>query len=52
MIWDCFVGNFLDWICILSGWFLICLGVKDVFFGIIDFFRPKKFLGTNVYKDV
>ena len=48
-----FVGNFLDRICILSSWFLICLKVNDDFFFNNWFCLDQFFFwGTNVYKDV
>ena len=37
LIIDCFVVNFLDRICSLSGWILVCLEDNNVIFGIIDF---------------
>ena len=37
LIIDCFVVNFLDWICNLSYWILVCLEDNDVIFGTIDF---------------
>ena len=37
LIIDCFVVNFLDRICSLSGWILVCLEDNDVIFGTIDF---------------
>ena len=36
LIIDCFVVNFLDWICSLSCWILVCLEDNDVIFGTID----------------
>ena len=33
LICDCFVINPLDWICSLSGWFLVCLEDNNVIFG-------------------
>ena len=43
LICDCFVVNFLDWICALSCWILVCLEDNDVIFGTIDFVLTKKF---------
>ena len=37
LICDCFVVNFLDRICSLSYWILVCLEDNDVIFGTIDF---------------
>ena len=37
LIIDCFVVNFLDQICSLSGWILVYLEDNDVIFGTIDF---------------
>ena len=37
LIIDCFVVNFLDRICNLSYWILVCLEDNDVIFGTIDF---------------
>ena len=37
LIIDCFVVNFLDWICNLFCWILVCLEDNDVIFGTIDF---------------
>ena len=34
---DCFVVNFLDWICSLSCWILVYLEDNDVIFGTINF---------------
>ena len=36
LICDCFVVNFLDWICSLSCWILVCLEDNGVIFQIID----------------
>ena len=47
------MGNFLDRICILSSWFLICLEIKDEFFWDNWFCLDQRiFWGTNVYKDI
>ena len=37
LICDCLVVNFLDRICCLSYWILVCLEVNDVIFGTINF---------------
>ena len=37
LIIDCFVVNFLDQVCSLSCWILVCLEDNDIIFGTIDF---------------
>ena len=37
LICNYFVVNFLDWICSLSCWILVCLEGNDVIFGTINF---------------